>query len=88
MAAKKPAADDIPEDVKGLSFEAAMSELEEIVRSLEQGSGSLDTAIDAYARGMALKAHCENKLKEAQLRVDKIVVGASGVLSAEPIDTE
>lgn len=88
MAAKKPAAADIPEDVKGLSFEAAMSELEGIVRTLEQGSGSLDTAIDAYARGMALKAHCETKLKEAQLRVEKIVIGAGGTLSTEPMDPD
>lgn len=88
MAAKKPTADTVPEDVKALSFEDAMTELEGIVRTLEQGSGSLDTAIDAYARGMALKAHCETKLKEAQLRVEKIVVGAGGAVATEPVDPE
>ena len=79
---------DIPEDIRALSFEDAMSELEDIVRGLEQGAGSLDQAIDAYSRGVALKTHCEAKPKEAQLRVDKIVVGSGGALSSEPADQE
>jgi exodeoxyribonuclease VII small subunit len=79
---------EIPEDIRALSFEDAMSELEDIVRGLEQGAGSLDQAIGAYSRGVALKSHCEAKLKEAQLRVDKIVVGPAGALSTEPADQE
>ena len=79
---------EIPADVRALSFEDAMSELEDIVRGLEQGAGSLDQAIDSYSRGVALKTHCEAKLKEAQLRVDKIVVGSGGVLTTEPADQE
>ncbi|MEQ8228050.1 MAG: exodeoxyribonuclease VII small subunit [Rhodospirillales bacterium] len=88
---KSPGSDaqtEIPEDIRALSFEDAMSELEDIVRGLEQGAGSLDQAIDAYSRGVHLKAHCEAKLKEAQLRVDKIVVGAGGSLSTEPAEQE
>ena len=73
---------EIPADVR------ALSELEDIVRGLEQGAGSLDQAIDSYSRGVALKTHCEAKLKEAQLRVDKIVVGSGGVLTTEPADQE
>lgn len=88
MAKKKPDTGDIPEDIQALSFEDAMSELEGIVRGLEQGSGSLDQAIGAYARGVALKNHCEAKLKEAQLRVDKIVLGPSGNVSTEPANLE
>lgn len=60
-------------DLSKLSFEAALAELEEIVKGLEQGAGSLDESITAYARGAALKKHCDTKLKEAQLKVDKIV---------------
>lgn len=88
MAAKKAAAAEIPPDIQRLTFEEAMGELEGIVRSLEQGSGSLDQAIDAYARGVALKTHCETKLKEAQLRVEKIVIGAGGTPAAEAFDPE
>ncbi len=84
MAKKKAADDSLPDDVKAMSFETAMAELEDIVRRLEQGADSLDQAIDGYARGVALKSHCEAKLKEAQLRVDKIVLGPDGTVSAEP----
>ena len=65
----------IPADIKKLSFEESLGELEDIVRDLESGSGDLDAAINAYARGAHLKRHCETKLKDAQARIDKIVLG-------------
>ena len=75
-----------PADIKKLSFEAALSELENIVRELESGRGALDDAINAYARGAHLKSHCETKLKDAQTRIDKIVLGAEGDVNTEPAD--
>ena len=81
----------IPTDIKKLSFEVALSQLEEIVRELESGRGALDDAINAYARGAHLKSHCESKLKDAKARIDKIVVGAEGAVGAvgaEPADYE
>jgi len=78
----------VPTDIKKLSFEVALSQLEEIVRELESGRGALDDAINAYARGAHLKSHCESKLKDAQARIDKIVVGAEGAIGAEPADYE
>jgi len=51
----------------------------------------LDEAINAYARGAHLKLHCENKLKDAQARVEKIVVGSangSGDVVVEPLDAD
>ena len=78
----------IPTDIKKLSFELALSQLEEIVRELESGRGALDDAINAYARGAHLKSHCESKLKDAKARIDKIVVGAEGAIGAEPADYE
>lgn len=71
-------------EVAGLSFEAALTELETIVRALEAGTGSLDEAIEAYERGAALKRHCESKLQEAQSRVEKIVLGPDGGPETEP----
>ena len=50
-----------------MSFEDALNELEKIVRQIEDGRGKLDEAISAYERGVALKRHCESKLKEAQV---------------------
>ena len=48
--------------IEGLSFEAALAELEGIVRNLEQGSAPLDQSIELYQRGDALKRHCEARL--------------------------
>jgi len=76
---------EIPADIAALGFEEALAELETIVRRLESGSGKLDEAIDAYERGALLKIHCEAKLREAQARVDKIVVGADGQVKTEPL---
>ena len=82
------AKDKVPADIAGMSFEAALAELERIVRRLEEGQGKLDEAIDAYERGAALKRHCETKLQEAQLRVERIVLGADGSVAAEPAGLE
>ncbi|MBL8660808.1 MAG: exodeoxyribonuclease VII small subunit [Rhodospirillales bacterium] len=78
--------DDARGDVSALTFEDALSELEGIVRRLEEGSAKLDEAISAYERGVVLKRHCEAKLQEAQTRVEKIVVGPGGSVTAERID--
>ena len=76
----------IPNDIKELSFEEALSELDSIVGDLEQGSSKLDDAITAYERGTLLKQHCEAKLQEAKERVEKITMDGSGKMIAEPAD--
>lgn len=58
--------------VEALSFEDALAELEQIVSRLESGQGSLNDAIEAYERGSILKRHCQGKLEEARMRVEKI----------------
>ena len=69
-----------------LSFEAALKELETIVARLEQGDVDLEDSITLYERGQALKAHCEAKLKAAEGRLEKIVLGASGPEGVVPAD--
>ena len=78
----------IPSDIAKLSFEDALEQLEDIVRQLEAGAGELDASIQAYERGAHLKRHCESKLKEAQQRVEKVVLGADGEASLEPADLD
>ena len=73
------------EKLGDLSFEQAFTELESIVRQLEDGRGKLDEAIGAYERGVALKLHCETKLKAAQMKVEKVVAGPSGSLTTMPL---
>jgi exodeoxyribonuclease VII small subunit len=77
---------ELPGDVASMSFEQALAELEKIVQDLERGQLDLDAAITAYERGTQLKLHCEGKLREAQLRVEKIALGPDGRVRAEPTD--
>lgn len=82
------AASPIPADIAKLNFEDALAELEAIVRQLEEGKGKLEDAIKAYARGAALKRHCEAKLAEARAKVEKIVLGPEGARGLEPADID
>jgi exodeoxyribonuclease VII small subunit len=76
-----------PADIKALSFEQALAELEKIVAELESGQAPLERSIEMYERGALLRSHCEARLQAAQLRVDKIVVGANGeVVRTEPAE--
>ena len=82
-------------DIAALSFEEALRELEAIVTRMEGGEVALEQSLNDYARGAALKAHCEQKLADAKLRVEQVMaehgtatgVTASSVSSA-PADTD
>ena len=79
----------IPEDVKKLTFEEALKALEEIVSKLESGDISLEDSIEVYTRGTHLKRHCEEKLKVAQAKIEKITLDEDGNPSGtEPFDSE
>ena len=65
-------------NITAISFEEALSELEAIVVSLEQGDVSLDDAIAAFERGTALKAHCQERLEEARMKVEQIKLPEDG----------
>lgn len=70
-------------DIDALTFEQALAELEQIVARLESGQAPLDDSVRLYERGSRLKAHCEARLAEARLRVEKIVMGANGAPGVE-----
>jgi exodeoxyribonuclease VII small subunit len=74
------------QDIASMSFEDALAQLEQIVHKLEQGDVPLEDSIRIYERGAALKAHCEKKLKEAELKVEKIVLGPDGPKGLERAD--
>jgi len=78
----------VPPEIAALSFEEALAQLETIVRELEAGQGKLDAAIQAYERGALLKAHCEAKLREAQMTVERIARTAEGGVAVEPAGIE
>ncbi|MCQ4158879.1 exodeoxyribonuclease VII small subunit [Roseomonas sp. GC11] len=66
------------QDVAALSFEAALAELDAIVKKLEGGQAKLEDAIADYERGALLRRHCEAKLAEAEQKVQAIVAGPGG----------
>lgn len=69
-----------------LTFEQALSELEALVRKLEEGRFSLEEALLAYERGTVLKNICEEKLKAAKLKVDQIMIQNDGTISTQPFE--
>ncbi|HEV3043955.1 MAG TPA: exodeoxyribonuclease VII small subunit [Roseiarcus sp.] len=80
---------DTPADIANLPFEAALAELEAIVDKLEKGAVALEESIKIYERGEALKAHCDRLLKNAEMRIEKITLGADGKpKGTTPLDGE
>lgn len=75
------------DDVKNMSFEAALAQLEDIVGKLESGRAPLAESIAIYERGEALKAHCEALLRTAEARIEKITLSRDGKpTGTEPLD--
>ena len=65
-------------DIKTLTFERAIEELETIVKRLEEGKVPLEESVAIYERGEVLKRRCEELLRQAEARVEKITLDASG----------
>ena len=76
-------------DVKTLTFERAIEELETIVKRLEEGKVPLEESVAIYERGEVLKRRCEDLLRQAEARVEKITLDAAGKpAGTEPLDVE
>jgi len=74
-------------DIKDMTFERALKELETIVGRLERGDVELEESISIYERGEALRDHCERLLKQAEARVERLTLGADGrPKGTEPLD--
>ena len=76
-----------PKDIEALNFEDALSQLEEIVRGLEGGQVKLDKAVEYYERGAMLKQHCEAKLSDARMKIEKIT-GLGDAMKLENVEPE
>ena len=79
-----PAADDI----SGLSYEAALAQLDALIHKLEGGSIPLEDAITTYERGTRLARHCEELLDRTERRVTALMVGADGRTTEAPLEIE
>lgn len=76
-------------DVRKMPFERAIEELESIIKRLEEGKVPLEESVTIYERGEALKQRCEELLRQAEARVDKITLDSGGKpKGTEPLDVK
>ncbi|MDZ4842508.1 MAG: exodeoxyribonuclease VII small subunit [Hyphomicrobium aestuarii] len=74
-------------DIKEMTFETGLKELETIVTRLERGDVALEESISIYERGEALKLHCDQLLRLAEARVEKLTFNAdASPRGTEPLD--
>ena len=80
---------EVKPNISELPFEAALAELEQIVDQLEKGAVALDESIRLYERGEALKKRCDELLKNAEMRIERITLAADGGFQGTvPLDDE
>jgi exodeoxyribonuclease VII small subunit len=77
----------VEDDITGLTYEAALAELDTLITKLEGGSIALEEAIGAYERGAVLAQHCADLLERTERRVNQLVVGADGGIGERPLET-
>ena len=82
----RAAANSADAPIADLSFDDALAALQKTVAELEAGGQPLERSIALYERGQALKVHCEQKLRSAESRLEKIVPGPKGAERAEPLN--
>ncbi|GJM03835.1 MAG: exodeoxyribonuclease 7 small subunit [Rhodomicrobium sp.] len=76
-------------DIKSMSFEAALAELEQIVGRLEHGDVPLEESIQIYERGEALRSQCDQLLTQAEAKVEKIAISPDGSAGqTQPIEID
>ncbi len=69
-----------------MTFEEAMTALEQVVGALERGDVALEQSIALYDRGAALKAHCDAKLKDAEEKVELIRAAEGRAVGVTPVE--
>ena len=69
------------------NFEAALAELEKIVEKMESGGQTLEEALKSFQRGIELTRACQQGLRDAEQRVEKLV-SKNGELTTEPLRNE
>jgi exodeoxyribonuclease VII small subunit len=72
---------------KELKFEQSLSQLEEIVDSLERGSLTLDESLDVFQRGIELSKVCSRRLDEAERKITILMQDEKGNIIEKPFET-
>ncbi len=76
------------EEIKDLSFEKAIEELEEIVDSLEEGGLSLEDSLDKFSRGIKLIKYCNEKLSETEKKIEVLIKEDDELQKIVPFEEE
>ena len=71
-----------------VSFEKALEKLEKIVEALEGGDITLEDALSRYEEGIKLSRLCQEKLAQAEKKIEILTRTAKGELAREPFDAE
>lgn len=71
------------EEIKSLTFEAALARLEETAKLLESGNVSLDESLSLFEEGISLVKLCNSKLDAAEQKVVKLKLGDDGTVTEE-----
>jgi exodeoxyribonuclease VII small subunit len=69
---------------RALKFEEAMKRLDAIVEGMESGELGIEESVARYEEAMQLAAQCRKILDDAELRIRRIQLDASGQMQAEP----
>ena len=73
---------------ESLDFELALKELESIVERMEKGEQTLEESLQDFERGMKLSGQCQNDLKQAELRVEKMLNNQSQEIDSSSITVD
>ena len=75
-------------DDSSTSFETALQELQAIVDRMEKGDQSLEQSLEDFERGINIARECQERLKQAELRVKMLVEKSDGSHEEKPFEPE
>jgi exodeoxyribonuclease VII small subunit len=70
----------------GLPFEEALKRLEGVVEAMESGDLPLETLLSRYEEGAQLVKICQEKLAEAEVKIQQLEKTASGEIKLKPVE--
>ena len=70
-----------------LTFEEALTQLQQLVEALERGDGSLEESLERYEQGMKLVAYCQELLDKAELRVQELLPNGDEAPFSGPMES-
>jgi len=77
-----------PAKAISLPFEEALKKLESIVETMESEDLPLETLLGKYEEGTQLARTCQEKLEEAELKIQQLEKNASGEPKLKPVSAQ